>query len=129
MTWEEAIYKVLDECPEPMHYVGIAKSVVTGNLVEHNGSNPAAVAATTLSNIINSGGGTIKRLGGGLYTLTEKTIAKTVSGEMTWQPSNIFRRCSVPDREDHEVNRISPISGRAVHEATGVADQQMGSWI
>ena len=68
------MYKVLEECPEPMHYADIAERVVTENLVDHKGSAPAAVAASVLSTHINSGKGSFERLGRGFYTLTERAI-------------------------------------------------------
>ena len=74
MTWEEAVYKVLEECPEPMHYADIAERVVTENLVAHKGSAPVAVAASVLSTHINSGKGSFERLGRGFYRLTKRAI-------------------------------------------------------
>ena len=75
MTWEEAIHKVLEECPEPLHYADIAERVVNENLVEYKGSAPAVGAASVLSTHISAGKGSFKKLGGGLYTLTDKAIA------------------------------------------------------
>ena len=75
MTWEEAIHKVLEECPESLHYADIAERVVNENLVEYKGSAPAAGAASVLSTHISAGKGSFRKLGGGFYTLTDKAIA------------------------------------------------------
>ena len=77
MTWIEAICKVLEESPEPMHYSEIAKSVVNQNLVDHKGSAPASVAASILSTHINSEKerSLVTRVARGHYTLSDKTIS------------------------------------------------------
>ena len=57
-----------------MHYAEIAERVVNQNLVDHKGSAPAAVAASTLSTHIKEGS-RVTRVGKGLYTLANKPIS------------------------------------------------------
>ena len=77
MTWIEAICNVLEESPEPMNCAEIAERVVNRNLVDHRGSAPAAVAASTLSTHINTEQeeSLVTRVARGLYTLTDKPIS------------------------------------------------------
>ena len=60
-----------------MHYAEIAERVVNQNLVDHKGSAPAAVAASTLSTHIKveQEGSRVTRVGKGLYTLANKPIS------------------------------------------------------
>ena len=60
-----------------MHYRDIAEWVVNENMVDHKGSAPAAVAASTLSLHMSTERerSRVTRLGRGLYTLANKPIS------------------------------------------------------
>lgn len=54
MTWIEAIVKVLEDSPEPLHYTKIAEEIVSNSLRKNVGATPAGTVSRVLTGSIKS---------------------------------------------------------------------------
>jgi HB1, ASXL, restriction endonuclease HTH domain len=84
LGWKEAIIKVLESSPEPMHYTDIAEAIVERGLRSEVGATPPTSVAATISMSLQNDGeeSPFKRVTRGNYTLKEKvTEPETVSAE------------------------------------------------
>ncbi len=72
MTWIEAIVKVLEDSPEPLHYTNIAEEIVRKGLRKKVGATPARTVNGMLTDSIKSEGDSSPFIGSnkkGMYTL------------------------------------------------------------
>ncbi len=56
MTWREAICKVLEDSPEPLHYAKIAEEIASNSLKKNIGATPASTVNSVLIRSIKSEG-------------------------------------------------------------------------
>ena len=85
LNWRDAIIRVLQGQPDPMHYTGIAEAIAEQGLRSEFGATPAASVNATISVSLQNEGedSPFIRAGRGLYALRNPTTQPAPSVEAT----------------------------------------------
>ena len=80
MTWKEAIVKVLEDSPEPLHYTKIAEEIASNSLRKNVGAIPANSVCSELNRSIKNEGDSSPFIGSnkkGMYRLRRQVDSGT----------------------------------------------------
>lgn len=97
LTWRQAIDKVLEASPDPMHYSDIAQRIIEEKLRKNLGATPKAVVGTLISGIVKREGDAAPyiRVDRGVFALR----ARSVGGAAVSSPV-LEEAVSAPEAEE-----------------------------